>query len=724
MLLVILVIVNSILLRLPLVGSLGYEFSAVNAVLLFLIGGLLTIYTSRDYPEHNFSLFELWHQRKKNVIIFLSMPFLIGLVSTVFFSKCPVLDGAFFYLVITVPSYFFGIVAGFYMSVLSQKNKYLLFGLSFLLIICLPLNELFFNPQVFFYNPIIGYFPGTIYDEDLRIDRLLIAYRLLNISFMIFILSTAYQIRSKKVFIKAISLLLVILIAAVFSIFKPSLHLSTDKETLNKNLANTITTQNFVIHFGKTQNLIKSRKYVALLHEYYLDQIKIQLDVQSKQKVDSYIFQNKNQKQELIGAGNADIAKPWLKQIYLNYDSYEETLKHELVHVVASNFGATFLQVADNFNSAMIEGIAVAIDNNYDGMTAHYLAKLAWEGGYRVPIKTLFSGMNFFTQTTSVSYIYAGSFIKFLIDKFGVGTVKKLYHKTDFQKFCGENIDQLSVEYQEFLQNCHISFNKNKAQLYFGAKTIFKKYCPRFAASQTRKASEYLANGKFENALKLFQKVYDYSESYNSLLGIVQTLSKQKKFYEAECYLKNEIDKFRTSQNYFSLEIILGDLLVETNRLSEAIAEYDSLLNQNPHIVYTNEVSIRKLILSKGIDSLKLYFKMSNFQKLNTLVGLNDKEIRYFSIPKIVQLAENSNQDLSNIFVGMKGKLVLDNYQSSYAAMSISKYFLKQMDLNNAKIFAVKALQSNLDDDAKHVFVETLRKVNWFNNYINEINVN
>ena len=720
----ILILTNLILIKLPLVGILGYEFSAANAILLYLIGGVYLIHVLRSERQGELELLQIWRLNKNRLLTFVIIPFLIGLISSFFFSKCPLFEGILFYLVITVPAYLLGLTFAYYTFALSKKYSYLFFFISFIVLIFLPLDELFFNPQVYFYNPIIGYFPGTIYDENIRIDRLLIAYRILNLSFVVVILYLAQLMRQKKMLAKSFSLLIIVLVALTFSILKPLLFLSTDKESLNKRLHNTLSTDNFFIHYGNKSLFVNRTKYVALLHEYYLDQIKNQLGIRFSQKIDSYVFRNREQKQELMGAGNANIAKPWLRQIYLNYSSYEETLKHELVHIIASSFGTTVLKVADNFNSAMIEGLAVAIDDNYDGRPVHYLAKLAWQGGYRVSIPTLFSGINFFAQTSSISYIYAGSFIKYLIDRFGIGTVKHLYRSTDFKKYCGKDIHQLSNDYVEFLNNYRIVSNKYQAQLYFGSKTIFKKYCPRFAASQTREASKYFQRGKFNNALELFKDVYMYSESYNSLIGIIRILSTQKKYDDAAKYLENEISKFKTDQNYFILELALGDLLIKTNKFTNAAAEYDSLINQNPHIEYTNEVRIRQVILEQGIDSLKAFFSSSDTLKLSRLMRLNEKEIQYFSIPRSIQLAENTHRGISTFLIGLKKNFSAQNYESCYAAYQISRYFLKRMDLENAQIFAVKAVSANLNIDEKHIFVENLRMVNWFKNFSNEVKVN
>ena len=116
------------------------------------------------------------------------------------------------------------------------------------------------------------------------------------------------------------------------------------------------------------------------------------------------------QKKEFIGAGNADISKPWLNHLYIEYDNYESTLLHEIAHCFTSEFGVTIFKTAAGFNPALMEGIAMAAENKYDEMDLHSSAALAFRNNFVLPIDKLFTGLNFFSQLSSISYIYSGSF--------------------------------------------------------------------------------------------------------------------------------------------------------------------------------------------------------------------------------------------------------------------------------------------------------------------------
>ncbi|MEK6552380.1 MAG: hypothetical protein AABZ54_02900, partial [Bacteroidota bacterium] len=278
-------------------------------------------------------------------------------------------------------------------------------------------------------------------------------------------------------------------------------------------------------------------------------------------------------------------------------------------------------------------------------------------------------------------------------------------------------------DYELFLESYKIKFNKNEAQFYFGGITIFKKYCPRMAASDVKKAEVLYKIKKYSEALELFKNVYDYSNSYQSLLGVVSSYSAEKKYVTAAEFLSNQIVNFRASQFYYNLELILGDLLIQTNQHVKAISEYDSLLVQNPHINFTNEVLIRKSILEEGVDSLKNYFNHNRKLKLQKLLSLNSKGIKYFSIPTLINLSDNDNYGLDNLITKLKSNIQVQDFSSSYAALEISKYALRNLDYETAQNFAVRSLDFRKDDNRDHMFIENLRMVNWFKNNHDEIKI-
>lgn len=703
-------LINLFLVNIPLTNVIGYEYSFLNSLMLFLAAGIIVIYYSYNIDIGSFS--ELINKLKKPFLLLCVLPLLVGFFSTLLFSLCPINKEILYYIVIALPSPLFGASTGIFIISISKKFRYLLFVTLFLLILISSLLEFYFYPQLYFYNPIFGYFAGTIYDEEVSINNILLSYRLMNILFFVYLIFISYLIQRK--FIKKIyAIISVIVFVLIFWQIKPVFHFSTTSNSLRNYLTNKIETKYITIYASHKIKKAENLKLLKLLHDYYYEEVKKELELKENSKIISYVFYDENEKGILFGSKKADIAKPWLGHIYLTFSNYQETLKHELVHALASHFGKTIFKITPNFNPAIIEGLSMAIDNKFDNYPVHYAAKIAYDSNYKVNLKKLFTGFNFFTNYSALSYVYAGSFIKFLIENYGIKKVKDFYSNPDFKKVFNSEFYTIEKKYYEFLSSLKIKANNYKAQLYFGGKTLFKKSCPRIAAYETKKALKYYNDQKYFLAEKYFSKIYKYSESYEALSGLINCYLKQNKLLSAEKLLKKEIKKFSKSNYYYTLELMLADIFIQNKKYISAVSLLDSIIIQNPHIEYVNQSLLRKEILNKNPNELVDYYKLSIKGKINYLINLNKNYIYYFSIPLIISLCKDENELSRNVFELFKNKLIVNDFSSSYSAFKLSLAALNIGEYELAKKFAAKSLQYNGDRFFLNTLKENFNKINW-----------
>ena len=172
--------INLALLQFPLTNVFGYEFAAINALLLSFLSAIYAVSHFKKYSKQNkpepFTLFKI-----NTGLLFI--PLFISVGNSFITGFCSFYDGILFYLVITVPSVIIG--SALAVIVLSTFNRFqtILVILVYLCVLSITFFELYLNPQVYFYNPIYGYFPGTIYDEGLSVSSKLFLYRCINIIF-------------------------------------------------------------------------------------------------------------------------------------------------------------------------------------------------------------------------------------------------------------------------------------------------------------------------------------------------------------------------------------------------------------------------------------------------------------------------------------------------------------------------------------------------------------
>jgi hypothetical protein len=122
----ILVLFNIILIKLPLTSVFSYEISAFNSILLIIVAGLLVI--SFLKRKENFV---------KNILkispILLSVPLIISVTNTLITTTCSLTDGFLFYLVITVPSIVIGSALGFASFYITHKYS----RITFIFLLCI-----------------------------------------------------------------------------------------------------------------------------------------------------------------------------------------------------------------------------------------------------------------------------------------------------------------------------------------------------------------------------------------------------------------------------------------------------------------------------------------------------------------------------------------------------------------------------------------------------------
>ncbi len=710
-----LIVVNAFLLNVPLTNSLGFEFAFVNGIILFFAGGFFSI--SLIKKKDFISLKNIYSKEYviKSVII-VTVPFIMGLLGSIIFTRCPFFDGVQFYLLIPLLSFYFGFVLGVFSNSISNAYSRLIFILLTLILLLIPLYEFYFNPQIYFYNPLFGFYPGTIYDEDVSVSSTLVMYRLLNIAVFTLLLFAALRINRLDKIKKIIAHGIILLAASSLFLLKPMFAFSTDSSRLKRNLTNLISTEHFNIYVGDSVKT-SEQKHIALLHEYYYDQLRILFDDKPEERLTSYIYNNKVQKRLLFGSGNADVAKPWQQSIHINYQSYEQTLKHELIHIYAAKYGVTPFKVADGINMAVTEGFAVAFENMDDYYSTRQMAKLAIDNGYKVPFKKLFTGLSFFNSYSSVAYLNSGAFIQYLYSTYGIEKIKKLYGNIDFENVFGKSIDELETEFMQNISKDTTETNTFKAQLYFGGTTIFKKFCPRMAANDMKHAAVLYQSKKYNQSLAYYKKIYNYSSSVGALIGIASLLTNLNRKSEAISFIEKKLPLYLKSQYYFYLELMLADLYIKNNELLKADALYEQLLFQRASIHYQNDVKTKKYILkNEGIDSLKTYLKQNEQNRILKYDRLNKDSIICYTIPSIIDIVSKGKYNSKVIDKIKPGMLSLANEESVFANISLANYHLKIGNYQKAKDFAINSLQHKQIKTYEHYALETLRKVNWFFN--------
>ncbi len=646
-------------------------------------------------------------------LFFLLIPALVSLIYSLFTIVCSISDGFIFYLVITFPSVVVGSALGLFTFAYFKKFRIIFFILITISIVSIAVVEFYFNPQVYFFNPVFGYFPGTIYDEGIKVSTKLILYRLLNLMFFVslffFILK---YLKEGELRLKKQIFLITIIIAGLFIFLSPQLGFSTTNKVLQQKLKKHFETEHFLIYYSPHIPDQLAKK-ITLDHEYYFSRLKKFFELTPKHKIISYVFYSNEKKGMLFGSANADVAKPWLNQIYISSESYGQTLKHELAHVFTAGFGTGIFKVAEGLNPALIEGAAVAADPLYDDNTIHFMAAMAYQNKYKINIEQLFTGLNFFSRVSSLSYIYAGSFSKFLIDRYGIRKFEKFYSTLNFQGVYSLPVNGIVNEYYKFLDSIPAENNADKANYYFGRQTIFQKVCPRYTAERLKAAAGYYRKKNYKNAEKIFREILNTTNNYSALYGLSSVLERTGRTGEAARLLKDSIYKYKNTAYYYNLELRLADIEAENSNYNSADSIYKKITAQNPDRALSN-LALLRLVLLKDTVQIQKYLTGTDSTKFMILKNIDRKKIVCCSIPVLINLSEILNKNYNDLLPLQDKYFKVTDYESSYAMYKLSQYMMNHLDFIHARETAALSLRYHGDENFSEILKANFDKADWF----------
>jgi hypothetical protein len=695
-------IVNIILIRLPLTGTFGYEFAAINGLFLTVVSGLFTL-VNLSKPEFGFKSLLL------SLGLFVLTPLVVIIIKSLLTMFCSFLDGMIFYILIVFTSVLFGTSLAFLIDIYLIRFKKIFFLLIVLLIAFIPVLEIYFLPQVYFYSPLIGFFPGNIYDEGLSPDSKLLLHQLIV---SVFSILTIYLIEHYRQIIlksKYYFIIPILVVTVSFQLSSSALGFTTTFSKLENNLPKKIETERFCLHYDKMSELEAER--AALNVEYYYRVLVKALNVNPSRQIQIYLYNDRIQKKILFGAGNADVAKPWQSAVYISVDSWEQTLKHELVHVFSAEFGTGIFKVASGFNPALIEGLAVSIEGTTDEISLNDFTALAFNHNHRVNVSSLFTGFNFFKANSSLGYTYSGAYILFLIEKYGIKKVKKFYSSGDFKTVFNNNIKSDENEFEKKLEANSTFGNQAMADYYFGRLSIIQKVCPRYISDRLSEAFDYLNNHKFDDAENLFKEINSKSLNYSALLGLSEIYLKQDNTQKAIQIIKNSISHFIHTPYYFNLSFRLGDLYARNQQNDSSAYYFAGLVTENPNhqLIYLSSTRLSLLEENK----LAEYLGGKDSLRLKILIELNRSQYYYNSFPIIVDLLKYQNADYKSSLGIFSKTFVVDNFESSYAAFKISQYMLANGDYVNGRKYAALSLRFKNKNPFYISMKENFEKANW-----------
>ena len=720
-----LVLFSLVCTQIPLFNYLGFEFSALLALLAGFLAGLIMI---GEWGRSGGSIapVRFFAPVAAAILLMLVPPLVIMLLNAFLVKNCSPMQGLFLFLLLPVPAVLFTGSMALLIAVLLRRWRKTWYTIAGLIVLAHIAIVTFGTAQIFAFNPIIGYFPGVTYDESLDVLGRLGLYRLTTLVagalFLVFAASVfRSRVESGSGFVWTKSELRMSLIGALFLFaaifFSDTLGFSSSESFIRNELGGALETEHFILTYPAEKISRDQAEKLGQLHEFYFFSLVRELRVVPTKKIRSFLYASPEQKGRLIGASGTNISKPWLWQLHVNLRDVDAVLKHEMVHVIAAEFGFPLLRVS--VNSGLIEGLATAMERVEYDETLHSLAAQIYSTGLHPDVRSLFSPAGFLKAHGGTSYVIAGSFCRYLIDQYGTRRFKWLYRTGSFESFYNKSLDALIAEWRRHIDRYDPTRQERlKGAYLFLRPSIFGKECARVIANLNAETRMLLGEKRFEEAAKTSERSLALTTSPEAILQHATALTLLKRYQDAIQFSFDKLQDSTVAHVLLPLYITMGDAYWGLNLYAEAHQMYEVLYAVHLSQGWDEAAGIRMAAVSdpQASRTLKDYFLSSRDDSLriawlDSIVAIQSHSALLHYLQSRELMRAGKYQDAVRVLGAMPG---IDSGILEFSRYRmLARTYFEIGDFQKAKIFFWESMNFTSKPAHKIQTDEWLARCDW-----------
>ena len=591
-------VLTLVLTNVPLFDIFAFEFCAVMALAISFAGAHGTLTTLQQIKRNPEALTgpprRIVFRCFWNALIFnaslLVLPLGIILLNAFRAKNCNLGEGFLFFATVPLISCLYATAAGVFFGFWIKRRwlAYLAY-LGYLLLSCVPVViNLIFHPPVFAYHPTFGYFPGPIYDFVIRITGTLLIARaeallwaLLFLGLTISICEVSRdtglvpQLRWRKLsgpLVKRVPLYLLIVGLLSFQFYAGVLGIRPTREDVARELGGFWETTHFEIFYARELGTEIER--IAEDCEFQYAQLSTYLMPEGTtlpRKVRAYVYASPEQKKRLIGARHTSVEDPFGHGFHIHAQGFPHpVLKHELAHV----FTVPWSPLKVSLKVGLHEGIAVAADWDEGRLTGHQWAKAMHQMEVAPPLSAVM-GFGFWGHAGARSYLLAGSFVRFLVDTYGIEKFKNVFPTGNFAQHYGKNLRSLETEWIEFLESIplrdeDIAYTTYRLQ----RRSVFERVCAHEMAALRDTAWQAYYRKDFIAAVQTFETMLSAEPNNLSTLWSLMYTAYQMQNYDKALSLATRVATEEDTRFSPEAMILKGDIYWLRDEHEKAIDAY------------------------------------------------------------------------------------------------------------------------------------------------------
>jgi predicted negative regulator of RcsB-dependent stress response len=452
------------------------------------------------------------------------------------------------------------------------------------------------GPAAFLFDPFLGAFPGPLYDEALRVDGRLVLQRLEAAALGVALAAAAElvaRLRGPPPRARAVAPALVLAVAlgaaAGGKAAREAQALDGDRASIAEALGDRREGARCTVVLPAEKAEAAKDAFVADC-DFHVDDVSRALGVAAPPRLTVYLYRSAAEKRRLVGAGATEYAKPWLAEVHVaDAPLPHPVLRHEVAHAVAATLAGGPLRIPARGGvlvaAGLLEGLAVALELPRGGWTVHEWARAARDLGYLPDAAKLMSPASFWTQAPARAYGAAGSFVAFVLERYGGAPVREAYRTGDLGAAAGKPVEALAAEWQVFLDGVAVPDGlRLAAQARFGRKSLFARRCAREAAVLVADGALAAAGGRLEKACDLYARAAELGDrgqlakAIGDLRARALDLDGAEERYEAALAAADPEDRALR----VAVTVARGDLAWRRGDAAAASAAYRAALASGP----------------------------------------------------------------------------------------------------------------------------------------------
>ena len=459
--------------------------------------------------------------------------------------------------------------------------------------IAIATHRIYATPAIFAYGHFFGFFPGTLYDEGTELTSTFVAFRMLTlvgVGGVMAIVSAAHAVRHKQMQRKgfvANACVGITLLAAFVLAHQDSdaLGFTSSPASIEHLLGGKIVGARCTAIVPRELDHAESIR-LAEDCDFRVAEHEAQLGVHQSQRITAYFFRNPSEKKMLMGAAHVYIAKPWRNEVYVQAEGWPHpVLSHEIAHVVAGNAARGPFKISGKWggfwpNPGAIEGLAVALAwEEPDDLTPHEWAAALLAIGKAPSLRDTL-GTSFLLSAAGRSYTIAGSFYRFLLDRYGAAIVREAYRSGDVEAATHKSIDTLDAEWRDMLRASPpspavLALTNER----FARGAIFERACPHLVARLHGDLGAAIGAGDFAHAISTCKQILKIDPADLATRQALATSELHAGNLEAAHAMLSDLENiFRAPQSVIaSARESFADALWADGNAAEALKEYDAV---------------------------------------------------------------------------------------------------------------------------------------------------